>query len=246
MAVIIGMDPHKRSATIEVIDQRAQRLEVDRFGTDKAGYAELLAAGRKYRIGCGQLRAATASVSTSRTGWCMTARPCWTCRRSCPHRCGCSPPATAARPTRWMRTRWRDGRAADPESGCRSQATPESRGAGHVGRTAATSLAGPGRRQSTGCTRCCWSCSRAAPSSSCPPGRPARWSPPSSRSAAGPGSAVLRDRWGGVGEVGDSSRQVDVTHQPGVHRPRLTARWRWPPRETRRAPSCCPSARWSR
>ncbi len=48
MAVIIGMDPHKRSATIEVIDQRAQVLGVDRFGTDRAGYAELLSAGRKY------------------------------------------------------------------------------------------------------------------------------------------------------------------------------------------------------
>ena len=48
MTVIIGMDPHKRSATIEVVDQRAQLLQVGRFGTDKAGYAELLAAGRKY------------------------------------------------------------------------------------------------------------------------------------------------------------------------------------------------------
>lgn len=48
MAVIIGMDPHKRSATIEVVDERAQVLAVGRFGTDKAGYAQMLAAGREH------------------------------------------------------------------------------------------------------------------------------------------------------------------------------------------------------
>ena len=48
MGVIIGMDPHKRSATIEVIDERGQVLAVGRFGTDKAGYAEMLAAGRQH------------------------------------------------------------------------------------------------------------------------------------------------------------------------------------------------------
>ena len=48
MGVIIGMDPHKRSATIEVIDPSGRRLEVGRFGTDKAGYAEMLAAGRQH------------------------------------------------------------------------------------------------------------------------------------------------------------------------------------------------------
>ena len=48
MGVIIGMDPHKRSATIEVIDERAQVLAVGRFGTDKAGYADMLQAGRRF------------------------------------------------------------------------------------------------------------------------------------------------------------------------------------------------------
>src|SRR6478735_11381981 len=46
MGVIIGMDPHKRSATIEVIDQGGRVLEVGRFDTDEAGYAVMLAAGR--------------------------------------------------------------------------------------------------------------------------------------------------------------------------------------------------------
>jgi len=48
MTTIIGMDPHKRSATIEVVDERAQVLAVGRFGTDKAGYAEMLKEGRRF------------------------------------------------------------------------------------------------------------------------------------------------------------------------------------------------------
>jgi transposase len=42
------MDPHKRSATIEVVDERAQILAVGRYSTDKAGYAEMFAAGCKH------------------------------------------------------------------------------------------------------------------------------------------------------------------------------------------------------
>jgi transposase len=48
MGVIIGMDPHKRSAAIEVVDEKAAALAAGRFGTDKAGYAQMLAAGRKF------------------------------------------------------------------------------------------------------------------------------------------------------------------------------------------------------
>ena len=48
MGVIIGMDPHKRSATIEVIDEQAAVLAAGRYGTDKAGYAQMLAAARKF------------------------------------------------------------------------------------------------------------------------------------------------------------------------------------------------------
>jgi hypothetical protein len=48
MGVIIGMDPHKRSATIEVIDDRACVLAAGRYGTDKAGYRAMLRAGRRF------------------------------------------------------------------------------------------------------------------------------------------------------------------------------------------------------
>ena len=39
--VIIGVDPHKLSATIEVVDQRGQLLGSGRFTTDQAGYAAM-------------------------------------------------------------------------------------------------------------------------------------------------------------------------------------------------------------
>ena len=42
--VVIGVDPHKLSATIEVVDQRENLLGSGRFTTDKAGYAAM----RKY------------------------------------------------------------------------------------------------------------------------------------------------------------------------------------------------------
>ena len=47
--VVIGMDPHKRSATIEVLDEAEQPLMAGRFGTDSEGYRLLLAAGRPAR-----------------------------------------------------------------------------------------------------------------------------------------------------------------------------------------------------
>jgi transposase len=46
--VIIGMDPHKSSATIEVVDQREAVLGGGRFLTDTAGYRQMLAAGRRW------------------------------------------------------------------------------------------------------------------------------------------------------------------------------------------------------
>jgi hypothetical protein len=56
--VVIGMDPHKRSATIEVLDDRERVLATGRFGTDRDGYKHLLAAGRGWpdRVGGGRMR----------------------------------------------------------------------------------------------------------------------------------------------------------------------------------------------
>jgi transposase len=46
--VVIGMDPHKRSATIEVIDNRERVLAQGRYGTDTGGYQQMVAAGRQF------------------------------------------------------------------------------------------------------------------------------------------------------------------------------------------------------
>src|SRR3954470_21744592 len=48
VGVIIRMDPHKNSATIEVVDERGRVLPGGRYGTDKAGYADMLRAGRRF------------------------------------------------------------------------------------------------------------------------------------------------------------------------------------------------------
>ena len=39
--VIIGVDPHKLSATIEVVDRRGVLVGAGRFTTDRKGYAQM-------------------------------------------------------------------------------------------------------------------------------------------------------------------------------------------------------------
>jgi transposase len=46
--VVIGMDPHKRSATIEVMTADEAIVGGSRFGTDRAGYAAMLTYGRQW------------------------------------------------------------------------------------------------------------------------------------------------------------------------------------------------------
>ncbi|MFQ6332123.1 IS110 family transposase [Nocardia sp. CWNU-33] len=48
MAVIIGMDPHKHSATIEVIDETGRVLATGRYRTEATGYAEMLTATQRF------------------------------------------------------------------------------------------------------------------------------------------------------------------------------------------------------
>jgi transposase len=46
--VVIGVDPHKQSATIEVMDARERVRARGRYRTDRDGYAQMLAAGRRW------------------------------------------------------------------------------------------------------------------------------------------------------------------------------------------------------
>ncbi|WP_228816734.1 IS110 family transposase [Nocardia transvalensis] len=47
MTVIIGMDPHKRSATIEAIDGTGKVLRTGQYRTDAARYTEMLTMARR-------------------------------------------------------------------------------------------------------------------------------------------------------------------------------------------------------
>jgi hypothetical protein len=166
VAVIIGMDPHKRSATIEVIDERAQIFAVGRFGTDKAGYAETLQAGRMFPDRVWVVGVATASAGTLRTGWFNAGRPWWMCLRSGQLGCRWSPPGNGRKTDpvgRALGGRW--SRCA-PRTWCRSTSTRS--WSWGCWSTAATSSAAPGPRRSTGCTGSCWSFSQAGQSSSSP------------------------------------------------------------------------------
>ena len=111
--VIIGVDPHKLSATIEVVDRHETVLGSGRFSTDKAGYAAM----RELRegvaaSGSGRSRAATAPAGRWRSGCSPTASRWSTCRPSSRPGSGCSTPATTARPTPTTRTRSRWSRSA--------------------------------------------------------------------------------------------------------------------------------------
>ena len=103
--VFIGVDPHKLSATIEVVDEREKVLATGRFSTDKTGYAAMRQhVAPATRSGCGRWRAATAPAGRWRSGCSRMGSRWWTCRPSCPRGPASSTPATTARPTPTMRT----------------------------------------------------------------------------------------------------------------------------------------------
>ena len=89
--VIIGMNPHKRSATIEVMTADESVAGGGRYGTDAAGLAAMLAAVRQWPD---RVRAVEGSRGVGRhveAGWPVPVSRSWT-RRPCglpgP---GCSP-----------------------------------------------------------------------------------------------------------------------------------------------------------
>jgi hypothetical protein len=102
--VIVGMDPHKNSATIEVMAGDEAVVGGGRYATDAAGYAAMLAGVRRWpdRIwaieGCRGIGRHLASRLVA------DGEQAWTCRRSCRPAPGSSPPGRAARPMRPMRT----------------------------------------------------------------------------------------------------------------------------------------------
>jgi hypothetical protein len=80
--VFIGVDPHKLSTTIEVVDGRETVLATGRFGTDKAGYSAIGKLVAAYSEQTGRWRAATAPAGPWRSGCWPTGSRWSTCPRS--------------------------------------------------------------------------------------------------------------------------------------------------------------------
>jgi transposase len=112
--VIIGVDPHKLSATIEVLDQWENVLGRGRFGTDRDGYRQMLTVGRRWPErawaveGCNGIgrHVAQRLVADGETVLDVPAK--------LSARARCSQPAMAARPTPPTRTRSRSSPCAHP------------------------------------------------------------------------------------------------------------------------------------
>jgi hypothetical protein len=105
--VVIGVDSHKLSATIEVVDRREGLLGSGRFSTDQAGYAAMRRYVRAWpkRVwaveganGAGRPLAQRLLEAGEQV---LDVRPSW------PPGCACSTPGTTARPTPAMPTRLR-------------------------------------------------------------------------------------------------------------------------------------------
>jgi hypothetical protein len=97
--VVIGMDPHKRSVTIEVMAGDETVLGTGRFDTNGDGYAAMLAYATAWPQRVWAIEAVRALAGTWRTGYSSMVSRWWTCRRSCRLGRGCSRPGRAARPT---------------------------------------------------------------------------------------------------------------------------------------------------
>jgi hypothetical protein len=102
--VVIGMDPHKRSATIEVMDGDETILGGGRYATDIAGYQAMVRFAKRFPDRTWAIEGCNGIGNTSRTGYSPTANRLSTCHRNCPRARECSPPDRAARPMKPMRT----------------------------------------------------------------------------------------------------------------------------------------------
>jgi hypothetical protein len=191
--VVIGMDPHKRSATIEIINHQETVLAAGRFGTDRDGYRAMLAAGRRHpeRIwtveGCYGIGRHIAQRLVANGETVVDVPPKLSAGS------GCSPPAKDARPTRSTRTVWPWRRYAPRVCGRSPSMTKRWRCG--CSSTAATNSDVPAPTCSTASTNCCWSYCLAERRRSYAPTRPAPYWPPSAHatSSVAPAGAWLRN-----------------------------------------------------
>jgi hypothetical protein len=114
MKVLIGVDPHKASVAVAVVDEVVgELLECATFLQNRAGLRALERSKRNASASVvGRWRTLAASVDTWPRGWQQPASRWWTCRPSSLRACGCSRSATPARTMSWTPSPPRSGRLA--------------------------------------------------------------------------------------------------------------------------------------
>ncbi len=96
-SVVIGMDPHKRTVTIEVMTPTEVIVGGGRFTTDEARFAAMVDYVRQWPSGRGRSRGVRASAATWPPACCRGVSRSWTSRPSCRPGFGSSPPGTQDR-----------------------------------------------------------------------------------------------------------------------------------------------------
>ena len=105
MQVIIGVDPHKLSATIEVVDHHERLLGSGRFTTDQAGYAAMRAYAKSWSERVWAVEGAHGAGRPLAQRLLEAGEQVWTSQPSSLPGSGCSTLGTTARPTLWTRIR---------------------------------------------------------------------------------------------------------------------------------------------
>lgn len=103
--VVIGVDPHKLSVTIEARDNREILRATGQFATDARSYRQLPGVARQWPERVWAAEARTGSAAPSHSGCWPAGNGCWMCRPSSPPAPGSSIPGRVARPTLPTRTR---------------------------------------------------------------------------------------------------------------------------------------------
>ena len=116
--VTIGVDPHKLSATIEVVDHHEKLLGSGRFTTDQAGYSAMRTYAKAWPDRVWAVEGGNGAGRPSRNDYSKPVSTSWTCRPSSRPVSGSSIPPTTARPTPATPTPSLSSRSAPPHCGC--------------------------------------------------------------------------------------------------------------------------------
>jgi hypothetical protein len=150
--VIIGVDPHKLSATIEVVDHRGHLLGSGRYTTDQAGYAAMRNYVKSWPDRVWAIEGANGAGRPLAQRLVEAGEEVLDVPAKLAARVRLFDTGHNRRPTPWTRTRSRWSRSAQAGSGWWHQMV-SSRRCG-CSPTAATSSPGYGSRSSTGSSGC--------------------------------------------------------------------------------------------